>query len=227
MNALGTNPAALSRILGISDSTVRNYTDRTSKPGYEVLEKLYRSFKRINLPWLFGEPGEPLLPEQSSERELLIVQKENQGNVIGTNHGTVTHTHNTVADCEKDLKIAQTKVEHLTSQLQDKERIIQLLEVQLHTSTIVVMVGQLLEVHLRQLAAMYDISKTGDTNTSSTRLNADLAKAGVYSIDDQQQIDEWISMRNQAIHNPRALYMSDQIQLMYHEVLRFINRTSK
>ncbi|QNE38591.1 hypothetical protein F1C16_03000 [Hymenobacter sp. NBH84] len=54
-----------------------------------------------------------------------------KGNAIGTNHGIATMNYGTVADCEKDLRLARERIEQLTSQLQDKERIIQLLEMQL------------------------------------------------------------------------------------------------
>ncbi len=130
IEALGTNPGAMSRILGISPSTLRNYTDRDSKPGYEVLEKLYHSFKHINLHWLFGEPGEPLLSGAAEAPGVYQRAKNNSGNMMGTNHGTITQTqhHASSANCEEQLAAAKEVIALLRSQLVDKERIIQFLE---------------------------------------------------------------------------------------------------
>jgi transcriptional regulator with XRE-family HTH domain len=128
VSALGTNVGALSKVLGVSDSTVRNYIDRESKPGYEVLEKLYHSFKHINLPWLFGDPGEPLLTDTASPTNSTNISgKKNAVNVSGTNSGTATQNNFTIDDCRRDLAAAQKEIALLTSQLADKERTIQIL----------------------------------------------------------------------------------------------------
>jgi transcriptional regulator with XRE-family HTH domain len=127
MEDLGMNPNSLSRTLGISPSTLRNYTDRDSKPGYEVLEKLYHSFKHINLYWLFGEPGKPLFAADESIANYQASEK-NSGNIIGTNNGTATV--NQLADCEKDLRNAREKIALLSSQLEVQTKYIKLLEAQ-------------------------------------------------------------------------------------------------
>lgn len=128
INALGTNPGALSRMLGISASTLRNYTDRESKPGYEVIEKLYHSFKHINLPWLFGDPGEPLITEEASSQSSTITAHKNKGNIQSNAGSHNTITNNVKLDnCQRDLATAQKEIALLTSQLADKERTIQIL----------------------------------------------------------------------------------------------------
>jgi transcriptional regulator with XRE-family HTH domain len=125
VDALGTNPGALSKILGISPSTLRNYLDRDSKPGYEVIEKLYNSFKHINLLWLFGEPGEPLLPGVNSALTT-ISAKKNKGSVIGTNHSPLTQTfgQNSVTDCERERDALRIENEWLRLQLKTQEELI-------------------------------------------------------------------------------------------------------
>jgi transcriptional regulator with XRE-family HTH domain len=125
VNALGTNVGALARVVGVSDSTMRNYIDRESKPGYEVIEKLYHSFKHINLPWLFGEPGEPLLPGVNSALTT-ISAKKNKGSVIGTNHSPLTQTfgQNSVTDCERERDALRIENEWLRLQLKTQEELI-------------------------------------------------------------------------------------------------------
>jgi transcriptional regulator with XRE-family HTH domain len=124
---LGVKSAQMARTLGISPSTLHNYTDpeRESKPGYEVLEKLYSSFEDINLHWLFGGGGEPLLSMTAEQRVEYRTQKKNVGNTIGTNNGTAQMHYSTVADCEKDLRTAQMEIALLHSQLADRERLIE------------------------------------------------------------------------------------------------------
>jgi hypothetical protein len=121
MEVLGTNPAKLSRILDTSDSTVRNYIYRDTKPGYDVIEKLYRSFRHINLYWLFGEQGEPLLasPPAGATGSVTASKKITRSLVVGN---AANATQNQAGDSDKDVLIEQ-----LRSQLADKERTIQIL----------------------------------------------------------------------------------------------------
>ena len=128
MKALDTNPATLARILEASDSTVRNYIYRETKPGYEVLEKLYRSFRHINLPWLFGEPGEPLLTGAggavSNNKNFRNSQAIGHVGRDAINNRDVTHNHDASA---RKLAAATREIELLKEQLADKERTIQIL----------------------------------------------------------------------------------------------------
>ena len=125
MQALNMTPAALSKVLGASDSTVRNYLYRDTKPGYEVLEKLYHSFRHINLPWLFGEPGEPLLSGVAEDAPIYQTAKNNRGGqMIGrvgrdsiVNHG---------ANAAEQTKMEQ-ELTFLRAQVAEKERTIQIL----------------------------------------------------------------------------------------------------
>jgi transcriptional regulator with XRE-family HTH domain len=125
IDALGTNPSALSRMLGISPSTLRNYTDRESKPGYEVIEKLYHSFKHINLPWLFGASGEPLLTEEAGSQSSTITSHKNKGNIQSNagSHNTITNNVK-LEDCQRDLAAAKSESELLREQLASKEALL-------------------------------------------------------------------------------------------------------
>jgi transcriptional regulator with XRE-family HTH domain len=141
MGALNLTPAAFAKVLGVSGSTVRNYFDseRNTKPGYEVLEKLYHSFGHINLPWLFGAPGAPLVDNKSEASTIqtgsfnqtgnnIQKVKGNKNNVQTNNGDHATITNNVkLDDCQRELKVASEKIELLTSQLADKERTIQIL----------------------------------------------------------------------------------------------------
>jgi transcriptional regulator with XRE-family HTH domain len=124
LDALGTNPNALAKILGVGQSTVRNYLDRESKPGYEVLEKLYHSFEGINLPWLFGSPGEPLLPNAAEAPDSVSSTKKiSRSMIVGNVAGNATQNHGISAN----EAAMQRELELLRAQLADKERTIQIL----------------------------------------------------------------------------------------------------
>ena len=124
LDALGTNPNALAKVLGLGQSTVRNYIDRESKPGYEVLEKLYHSYEGINLPWLFGDPGEPLLSGVAEKGAIYQTAKNNRGGqVIGrVGRDAINHSPNAAEQAKM-----QQEIEFLRSQVAEKERTIQIL----------------------------------------------------------------------------------------------------
>ena len=92
------------------------------KQGYEVLDKLYHSFKHINLGWLFGDPGSPLLTDTAEP--IVPYQTQNKNKAASTTTSTAPDTNR----LEEKLQEANEKIALFTSQLADKERIIQLLE---------------------------------------------------------------------------------------------------
>jgi transcriptional regulator with XRE-family HTH domain len=129
--ALGVKPAQMARVLGVSPSTLHNYTDRESKPGYEVLEKLYSSFEEINLNWLFGGAGEPLLRGAAeADGSVSNNKKFSRSMVVGHVAGNATQNQGASAN----EAAMQRELELMRSQLADKERTIQILLNQLSNS---------------------------------------------------------------------------------------------
>lgn len=89
-----------------------------------MLEKLHHSFKQVNLYWLFGDPGEPLLTGASEPPAIYQTQKKNSRSlVVGHVAGNATQNQGASAN-EAAL---QRELELLRSQLADKERTIQIL----------------------------------------------------------------------------------------------------
>jgi len=127
MGVLNLNAASFARVLGVSDSTVRNYFDaeRNTKPGYDVLERLYHSFGTVNMAWLFGGGGEPLLPKVGeAPNSVPTDRKISRSLIVGIQSGgTATQNQGSSAN-EQAL---QRELELLRSQLADKERTIQIL----------------------------------------------------------------------------------------------------
>lgn len=141
LKELGMKAGAFARALELSETTIRNYVDRTAKPSSEVLEKIVTTFKQVNLVWLVTGQGTHFLTDESESGNTqtgnfnqagtsnIQKVKGNKNNVQTNNGDHATITNNVkLDDCKRDLATAQKEIALLTSQLADKERIIQLLE---------------------------------------------------------------------------------------------------
>ncbi len=93
-----------------------------------------------------------------------------------------------------------------------------------------VMIGSVLEEHLRQLCLKNSIDITYLKGSDSipkkaNLLNSDLTKAGVYQVLEQKNVTAWLDLRNRAAHGKYSDYKIEQVDLMYQGVLDFITRT--
>jgi hypothetical protein len=92
-----------------------------------------------------------------------------------------------------------------------------------------VMVGGVLEEHLRQLCIAASVP-VEDSSSGSTRprkaesLNADLVKASKYTVSEQKQVTAWLDLRNKAAHGKYSEYVKQQVGLMLDGVRDFISR---
>jgi len=92
-----------------------------------------------------------------------------------------------------------------------------------------VIAGSSLEAHLRQLAKLVPVELTKTTQNGqepkkAEALNADLAKAGTYSITDQKNVTAWLDLRNKAAHGKYSEYEKGQISIMIDGIRNFITR---
>ena len=94
-----------------------------------------------------------------------------------------------------------------------------------------VMIGSVLEEHLRQLAVKNDIEltfldKRGNPKPKKADLlNSEVTKSGTYTPLDKKQITAWLGIRNKAAHGEYAYYDQKQVEHMYQGVLDFMIRT--
>ena len=92
-----------------------------------------------------------------------------------------------------------------------------------------VMIGSVIEEHLRLLGKNHSVSIDFQNNSGDTvpkkadTLNADLVKAGVYGVLEQKQVTTWLDLRNKAAHGKYGEYTKEQVELMYLGVLNFIS----
>lgn len=94
-----------------------------------------------------------------------------------------------------------------------------------------VMIGSVLEEHLRQLCKKHDITieiiKNGKkVAKKADTLNSELAGKNVYNKLDQKQVTTWLDLRNNAAHGRYADYTKEQAELMHQGVINFISRNA-
>ncbi|SKC42519.1 HEPN domain-containing protein [Ohtaekwangia koreensis] len=94
-----------------------------------------------------------------------------------------------------------------------------------------VMIGSVLEEHIRQLCLRNSIAietiKDGKPNPKKADLmNSELASASIYNKLDQKSITSWLDLRNKAAHGQYSEYTKEQVELMYQGVTNFISRTT-
>lgn len=93
-----------------------------------------------------------------------------------------------------------------------------------------VIVGSVLEEHLRQLAPAYGVpvmhvTKDGKDRPKKTeQLNTELAKSGAYGTLDQKNVTAWLDLRNKAAHGQYSEYSHEQVEMLLQGVSNFLVR---
>jgi hypothetical protein len=92
-----------------------------------------------------------------------------------------------------------------------------------------VMIGSVLEEHLRQLCNnngidLFYLKGDDQIPKKANSLNIDLAKDKVYEKLDHKSVTAWLDLRNSAAHGKYNEYTIEQVELMYQGVLNFVSR---
>jgi hypothetical protein len=88
-----------------------------------------------------------------------------------------------------------------------------------------VIIGSVLEEHLRQLCTKngIDVTVAGKAKKAE-QLNNDLAGASVYTKLDQKSVTSWLDLRNKAAHGKYTEYAREQVELLLMSVQNFLSR---
>lgn len=94
-----------------------------------------------------------------------------------------------------------------------------------------VMIGSVLEEHLRQLCVknLIPIETIRDSKPIPKKadlMNSELASASIYNKLDQKSITSWLDLRNKAAHGKYSEYTIEQVDIMYQGVTNFVSRTT-
>ena len=90
-----------------------------------------------------------------------------------------------------------------------------------------VIVGSVLEEHLRQQSNNIDIAIASAVDVKpkkADRLNSDLAAADVYTKLDQKAVTMWLDLRNKAAHGQYTEYNKEQVRTMISGITEFMAR---
>ena len=92
-----------------------------------------------------------------------------------------------------------------------------------------IVAGSALEAHLRLIAKNCDVAIStttakGPEPKKADQLNADLVKAGAYSVLDQKSVTAWLDLRNKAAHGRYSEYQKEQVALLIDGVRNFMVR---
>ncbi len=94
-----------------------------------------------------------------------------------------------------------------------------------------VMIGGVLEQHLKELSAKNGIEASNSDKTgkvvhlTTASLNAELAKQEVYGKLDHKSVTAWLDLRNKAAHANYNEYNAEQVKKMCSGVREFVART--
>lgn len=130
MEALNLKVRVLAGALNVSETNIRNYISKDSKPSSDILERIVQQYPQVHALWLLTGTGEPFLsPPNANNQTTAHAEKIFRSSVVGTNHGTAYQENSAtpVTDMEaikNKLAIAERELEHLQAQLAAKNDVI-------------------------------------------------------------------------------------------------------
>jgi hypothetical protein len=92
-----------------------------------------------------------------------------------------------------------------------------------------VMIGSVLEEHLRQLAItngvdIEELKQNKMVPRKADVINADLTKNQIYDKLDQKSVTAWLDLRNKAAHGKYSEYTEEQVRIMLTAIREFMGR---
>jgi len=102
------------QLLDLSESNVRNYTERGIRPSAELLTKVALAFPQVNLKWLLTGEGEPFQPDAVASPELKKTK-------TGASHDACCRERDSY---KAQLDLMQQQVVLLNGQLKTKDELL-------------------------------------------------------------------------------------------------------
>ncbi len=131
MDSLHLKVRTFASALDVSETNIRNYISKDSKPSSDILERIVQQYPQVHALWLLTGNGEPFLSSSSENNQTTAhAEKFFRSPVVGTNHGTAYQENNATpaaADTENlkiKLALAEKEVEHLKVQLAMKDALL-------------------------------------------------------------------------------------------------------
>jgi transcriptional regulator with XRE-family HTH domain len=132
MDSLDLKVRTFASALDVSETNIRNYISKDSKPSSDILERIVQQYPMISALWLLTGEGEPFKEGAApAQNQTNISGKKNNVAVAGGDAKTIQNNYN-LSDCERDrdafkaqLDKALREIELLTGQLQMQATIIE------------------------------------------------------------------------------------------------------
>lgn len=211
----------INELIFLSDKVLSTETE--SEWGYHVNEELFREFRSASLSFIRNTFGEkhPFYSEFDRETNSVTPYCTTEGK--GILKAVKSEIDGGWHFKLKDLVSAEIFSDFL--------EMAEYLLNENYKDAAVVMIGGVLEEHLRQLCNKYGIATEITKNDRKVHkkadlLNSELVKANSYNKIDHKSVTSWLGIRNDAAHGNYNEYTKEQVSLMYQGVLNFISRTS-
>ena len=131
MDSLNLKVRTLASALDVSETNIRNYITKDSKPSSDILERIVQQYPQVHAHWLLTGNGEPfILPANENNQTTAHAEKFFRSPVVGTNHGTAYQENNAtpaatdVENLKIKLALVEQENEHLKAQLATKDALL-------------------------------------------------------------------------------------------------------
>ena len=137
---LQLNTSEMALLLDLSRERMKRILKSKAKPSVSLLARVRRALPYVHPDWLLTGEGPVLYTPTTTPAAPLYLSLPDTptiatpGNAIHTNNGTANQTLN-ILHCQQSLNVCRQHMAMLQQQFQDKEKIIQLLENQLKSSS--------------------------------------------------------------------------------------------
>jgi len=130
MDSLNLKVRTLASALDVSETNIRNYLSKDSKPSSDILERIVQQYPQVHAFWLLTGDGEPfILPTHESNQSVSGSQKFLRSPIVGKNRdinyqGEASELSPDFEAIRNKLALAEKEVEHLKAQLASKDDVI-------------------------------------------------------------------------------------------------------
>lgn len=212
------------RLIGQIDQALKTHAEHKAVAKYDDLSDLKREVKNEVITLLAAtiERVAPIGSAYRLQAEAAYKQYgRDSGHVITVLTGVLRALR---SDYEADRMQSVSELIH-ADMFSDFLEMAQYLQAEGYKDAAAVIVGSVLESHLRKLCEKnwIEVVLNGKPKKADA-LNSELAAAAIYSKLDQKNITAWLGLRNHAAHGQYAEYTKDQVALLLQAVGDFVSR---
>lgn len=220
------------------DDVTQRFVNRINNLIDKIEPLLATKYRSDYSDWVKSEPYTGFYTQAVSTVIDIVGLEHSYTKKINTPHFSVKHTLDNVTSIRGVLTVLKEDLEngYLTtaSEIAHAELFSNFSESAKHLlvagykDAAAVIIGSVLEEHLRQLSIKNGIKTTfcdshGNYKPKkASQINEDLCKGSVYLLTKQKQITAWLDLRNNAAHAHYSMYKSHDVDLMIQGIEFFV-----